>query len=196
MDDWSSADPAPAHRARQQQIRAAATAELAKHHRLLRTGRDGRILSAAMLPWFRLRPPPGYGILTTTGRKSGIKRRKCVRVIRRDNRAYLVQLQPPNAAIERPGAASSWLLNIRADPHVELRIRGGNHTGTAREITDPDELRLARTTLCETVHRTDYGECALHLRGRPTRAKIQELHRYWFGTGTAIAIDLDERPAP
>jgi len=36
----------------------------------------------------------------------------------------------------------------------------------------------------------DYGECALHLRGLPTRAKIEELHRYWFDTGIPLVVDL------
>jgi hypothetical protein len=44
--------------------------------------------------------------------------------------------------------------------------------------------------LCETVSLMDYGECALHLRGLPTRAKIKELHRYWFDTGIPLAVDL------
>jgi hypothetical protein len=31
-----------------------------------------------------------------------------------------------------------------------------------------------------------------HLRGLPTRTKVQELHRYWFETEIPIAIDLKE----
>ena len=34
------------------------------------------------------------------------------------------------------------------------------------------------------------GECALHLRGLPTRAKIEDLHRYWFDTGIPLVVDL------
>jgi hypothetical protein len=37
----------------------------------------------------------------------------------------------------------------------------------------------------------DYGECSLHLRGLPTRAKIKDLHRYWFDTGIPLVIDLN-----
>ena len=47
-------------------ILAAARDEAPKHRRLLRTPRDGRILSALMLPFFMLRPPTGFGVLTTT----------------------------------------------------------------------------------------------------------------------------------
>jgi hypothetical protein len=41
----------------------------------------GRLLSASQLPLFWLRPPSGYGVLTTTGRKSGKRRRRCVRAV-------------------------------------------------------------------------------------------------------------------
>ncbi|MBB5167025.1 hypothetical protein [Mycobacterium sp. AZCC_0083] len=61
--------------------------------------------------------------------------------------------------------------------------------------TDTAELRLAREAICETVHSFDCGECALHLRGLPTRTKIQDLHRYWFDTGIPIAIEARETPA-
>jgi hypothetical protein len=56
-------------------IQQAASAEIGKHRRLLHTGRDGRILSALMLPQMWLAKPAGYGVLTTTGRKTGRPRR-------------------------------------------------------------------------------------------------------------------------
>jgi deazaflavin-dependent oxidoreductase (nitroreductase family) len=164
--------------------------ELPKHKRLLRTARDGRILSALMLPIVQLSPPAGYGIITTTGRKTGKRRRKCIRVIRRDDRAYLVQLVPPHTAVTRPGAVASWVWNIRADPRVRLRIKGGTFDGIAREVTDPAEVELARSVICESVYHTDYAEAGLHLRGLPTRAKIKDLHRYWFETGHPIVVEL------
>ena len=75
-------------------IREAAIREEPKHRRLLRSPRDGRILSALMLPLIAVRPPAGYAILTTTGRKSGKRRRKCIRAIRRSNKVFIVQLRP------------------------------------------------------------------------------------------------------
>ena len=127
----------------------------------------------------------------TTGRKTGKQRRKCVRVIRRGDRAYLVQLVPPQIALTRPGAVSSWLLNIKANPRVLLRINGGSFQGIAREITDPAELELARSVLCDNVYPTDYAEAGLHLRGLPRRAKIKELHEYWFDTGHPLVVEFD-----
>jgi deazaflavin-dependent oxidoreductase (nitroreductase family) len=171
-------------------VRAAALAEAPKHRRLIRTSRHGRILSALMLPFVLALPGGGYGVLTTTGRKTGKRRRKCVRMIRRGGKLYLVQLRPPELAIDRPSAVSAWVLNIRSNPNVTVRIRGGTFTGVARELGDPAELAEAREAICETVTVNDYGECGLHLRGLPTRAKIEELHRYWFDTGIPLVIDL------
>ena len=180
------------HQYMSEAIQQAAVAEIGKHRRLLRTGRDGRILSALMLPILRWAPPACYGVLTTTGRKTGMPRHKCVRVIRRGDRAYLVALRLPHIAVTSPTAVQAWVHNIRANPHVRLKIRGGEFDGVAREITDADERELARELICDTVVPNDYGECALHLRGLPTRTKIQDLHRYWFETGIPIAIDLKE----
>jgi deazaflavin-dependent oxidoreductase (nitroreductase family) len=172
-------------------VKAAAGRDDSKHARLIRSARDGRILSAMMLPFFLLRAPSGYGVLDTTGRRTGIRRRKCVRVIRRGDRAYLLMLRPPVVALEHPAAVSAWVWNIRSDPRVRLRIRGGSFPGIARELSDPDELAQAREALCETVVPFDYGECDLHLRGLPTRAKIKQLHGYWFETGIPMVVELD-----
>ena len=173
-------------------IRQAAAAEVRKHRRLLRTGRDGRILSALMLPLLRLAPPNGYGVLTTTGRKTGKLRRKCMRMVQDGDRIYLVALRLPHIAVNNPGAVQAWVHNIRANPTVRVRIGGGDFTGIAHEITDSDERERARELICDTVFPNDYGECALHLRGSPSRVKVRELHRYWFDTGIPIAIDLKE----
>lgn len=167
-----------------------------KHRRLIRSAVDGRRLSAGMLPFFLLRPPTGFGVITTTGAKTGKLRRKCVRVIRVGGTAYLVALRPPAVAIANPSLVNAWVWNIRANPSVSLRIRGGTCSGIARELTAPAELAQARAALCDTVNPFDIGECATHLRGRPTRMKIEELHVYWFDTGIPIAIDLESSRRP
>jgi hypothetical protein len=73
---------------------------------------------------------------------------------------------------------------------VKLRIRGGTFAGIARELKEAGELAEAREALCETVNLFDYAACYLHLRGLPTRSKIQDLHRYWFDTGIPLVIEL------
>jgi deazaflavin-dependent oxidoreductase (nitroreductase family) len=171
-------------------VRAAAAEHASKHTRLIRSARGGRLLSALMLPFFLVRPPSGFGVITTTGRKTGKARRKCIRIIRRGNKAYIVQLRPPELAMARPSAVAAWVWNIRSNPNLELRIRGGTFAGVARKLKEPAELAVAREAFCETVNLFDYGECDVHLRGLPTRSKVKELHHYWFDTGIPLVVDL------
>lgn len=174
------------------EVRAAAARHASKHRRnpFVRSATGGRVLSALMLPFVTTLPSAGFGVITTTGRKTGKARRKCIRAIRREDRVYIVMLRPPVIAMARPSAVSAWVWNIRANPNVRLRIRGGRYQGVARELEEPADLQRAREAFCETVNASDYGECALHLRGLPTRSKIKELHRYWFDTGMPLVVDL------
>jgi deazaflavin-dependent oxidoreductase (nitroreductase family) len=142
----------------------------------------GRILSASQLDWFTVLPPRGFGVLTTIGRKSGKKRRKCIRAIRRGERVYIVSIG---------GARAAWLKNLQADPGVSLRIRGGRFKGRARELGDAADAEQAMTAYCGTVNPFDYAECALWRRGRPSRAKIEDLHRGWFKEGIPLVVELD-----
>ena len=174
---------------RQANVRDAAAEHASRHRRLIRSARDGRLLSALMLPFVLAWPSAGFGVITTTGRKTGKARRKCIRVIRRGSKAYIVQLRPPELAMTRPSAVAAWVWNIRSNPNVALRIRGGTFAGVARELSDPEELAQARQALSETVYLFDYTECLLHLRGLPTRSKVKELHRYWFDTGIPLVVD-------
>jgi deazaflavin-dependent oxidoreductase (nitroreductase family) len=144
----------------------------------------GRALSALQLPFFTVLPPAGFGVLTTTGRRTGKTRRKCVRAIRSGDTAYLVSIG---------GAHAAWLKNIRANPDVRLRIRGGTFAGVARELSEPAETEPAAAAYCGTVNPFDYAECAMHRRGRPTRSRIQELHRSWFDGGIPLAVELRSR---
>jgi deazaflavin-dependent oxidoreductase (nitroreductase family) len=171
-------------------VRDAAAKHASKHKRLIRSARGGRFLSALMLPFFLVWPPSGFGVITTTGRKTGKTRRKCIRAIRRGDKAYIVQLRPPEMALTRPSAVAAWVWNIRSNPNVVLRVRGGTFAGLARELKGPAELTEAREAFCETVNLFDYGECEIHLRGLPTRSKIKDLHRYWFDTGIPLVVDI------
>lgn len=157
-----------------------------------RSPQGGRRLSALMLPFFLVRPPAGFGVLTTTGRKSGKTRRKCMHVVRRGNKAYIVMLRPNPAAIKNR-SISAWVLNIRANPEVCLRIRGGTFAGVARELHDAAEMKTAAEAYCAKIHPFDYVECAFHRGGLPTRAKIDELHRNWFEHGVPLEIELQSR---
>jgi deazaflavin-dependent oxidoreductase (nitroreductase family) len=155
-----------------------------KHNPFVRSLTGARILSALMLPHFTLRPPAGFGVITTTGRKTGKTRRKCVRTICRGDKVYLVSI---------PGARAAWLKNIAANPNVCLRIRGGRFSGVARELHEGPEKDEAVAAYCETVNRFDYAECTMHRPGRPTRSKIKELHRTWCEQGIPLVVELEER---
>ena len=152
-----------------------------KRNPLVNSSAGARALSATQLPVFLLRPPPGYGVLTTTGRTSGKPRRRCVRAIRSGDCAYVVAIK---------GSITGWLRNIRADPNVRLRIRGGTFSGVARELSEAEELRAAADAYCEPVGWFEYLEYGMWRRGRPTRAKIQQLHRAWCEQGTPLVVEL------
>jgi deazaflavin-dependent oxidoreductase (nitroreductase family) len=158
-----------------------------KGNPFMRSPTGGRVLSAMMLPLFILRPPSGFGVITTTGRRTGKTRRKCIRAIRQGEETYIVMIRPKITY-----KASAWVLNIRANPSVRLRIRGGMSAGVARELEQGKERQLAREAYCEAVKPFDYVECTFHRGWRPTRSKVEELHRSWFDTGIPLVIELED----
>lgn len=151
------------------------------HNPLLNSAAGGRTLSNLQLPLFLLHPPRGFGVLTTTGRKTGLRRRRCIRAIRRGDRVFAVAIK---------GSRTAWLKNVEATPEVSLRIRGGTFAGAAGRVRDERVLAEAREAYCGTVNPCDFLECAMWISGRPTRAKIEALHRDWFESGTPLAIEL------
>ncbi len=177
-------------------IRVAARIQVTRHRRLIRSPKDSHPLTRAMLRLYGRSTPPGYAVLTTTGRHSGRRRRTYVRVVREQDRLYVVMLRPPELAIRRPHALATWVRNIRADPAVTVQLRRHTYAGLVREIDDPAELQRARAAICDTVHLGDYGECLLHLKGLPTRAKIEDLHRYWFDTGIPLLVEIRPTDGP
>lgn len=143
----------------------------------------GRILSASQLGWFSLLPPRGFGVLTTRGRTTGKRRRRCVRAIQVGSTAYLTAIG---------GERTGWLRNLRADPAVQLRLRGGHFEGVARDVA-PQEHDAALHAYCDTLNVLDRAEYLLHMRGRPTPERIRRLHEHWFTTGSPVAVDLRRR---
>jgi deazaflavin-dependent oxidoreductase (nitroreductase family) len=134
------------------------------------------------MPFFLVRTPDGYGVLTTRGRKTGKPRRKCIRAIVDGDRAYLVAIGGGNAA---------WVKNILHDPRVRLRLGRRWFDGTAAELSDPADLVAARDVYCGTVVPFDYPTCRVHRRGVPSRGKIVELTTAWFEGGTPVVVRLD-----
>lgn len=170
----------PTHRSREQQRKAYLEGEWGNP--LTTTATGGRVLNAFQVPLFSIFPPRGVAVLTTIGRKTGKKRRNCVRAVRRGNKVFVVSL---------PGRYGGWYRNLKADPQIALHMRDGHLHGTAREITDATEQAEARQAYCDTVTVFDRIEYLNHRKGRPTRDRIRELHSRWFSVCTPLVIDLD-----
>jgi len=154
-----------------------------KHNFFINSSTGGRALSALQLPLFLLRPPAGYAVLTTTGRRTGKTRRRCVRAIRRGDRVYVVAI--------KGGATRGWLGNALAQPGVRLRLPGGTFPGRARTLAGETESREAREAYCDTITRFDYVTWMNWRRGRPTAGGIRRLLRGWFEDGTPLVVELD-----
>ena len=151
-----------------------------KHNPLTGSALGGRLLSASQLPLFGIRPPNGYGILRTTGRVSGKPRRRCVRAARNGNRVYLVAIR---------GWTTGWAKNIRANPEVRLRLPGGRFTGSARELKRSEREEALRVYLepSSFFERLEYRTWRSE---RPTRERIDDLHRSWFERGTPFVVEI------
>ena len=80
-------------------------------------------------------------LLTTTGRKSGLKRVTPLQYEENDGDIHIGSARGTNA---------DWFRNIQADPQVEVRVKSRRFQGVAEPITDPEriadflEIRLQR----------------------------------------------------
>jgi deazaflavin-dependent oxidoreductase (nitroreductase family) len=124
------------------------------------SARGGQLLSASQLPFHLMRPPTAYGVLTTSGRKTGKRRRRCVRAVRRGETACLVAI--------KGSAKTGWVRNALANPEVTLRLPGGSYSGRARRIAPPERSQ-AREAYVETVAPFDYLTYVNWRKGHSTR---------------------------
>jgi deazaflavin-dependent oxidoreductase (nitroreductase family) len=80
-------------------------------------------------------------LLTTTGRKTGLKRVTPLQYEEIDGKYYLGAAR---------GLKADWVRNIQADPQVEVRVKSSSFQGRAEVVTDPCriadfvEVRLQR----------------------------------------------------
>ena len=75
-------------------------------------------------------------LLTTTGRRSGQRRRSAL-IYGRDGDAYLVVASKGGAP-----AHPAWYLNLSEDPNVEVQVLQEVFTARARTATGPERDRL------------------------------------------------------
>jgi deazaflavin-dependent oxidoreductase (nitroreductase family) len=75
-------------------------------------------------------------LLTTTGRKSG-EARTAPLIFARDGDDYLVV-----ASVGGMPKHPAWYLNLRADPHAHIQVRGEHLDVVARTASDDEKPRL------------------------------------------------------
>ena len=107
-------------------------------------------------------------LLTTTGRKSGLKRVTPLQYEEIDGKYYLGSAR---------GLQADWVRNIQANPNVEVRVKSLNFQGQAEVVTDPArfadfvEVRLQRHPLMVgTIMQKAHG-----LPKQPSREQLEAL---------------------
>jgi deazaflavin-dependent oxidoreductase (nitroreductase family) len=114
---------------------------------------------------------PGWAVLETTGRKSGLTRTTPVGDGLVGSTFWIVS---------EHGARSAYVRNIEADPRVRVRVRGRWRSGTAHLLPDDDPRERQR----------------MLSRRRPTARLNALLVRGWGTDLLTVRIDLDDAPRP
>lgn len=107
-------------------------------------------------------------LLTTTGRKTGLKRVTPLQYELIDGKYYLGSAR---------GLAADWVRNIQANPQVEVRVKSTRFHGQAEVVTDASrladfiEVRLKRHPLMiGLIMQKAHG-----LPRQPSRAQLEQL---------------------
>jgi deazaflavin-dependent oxidoreductase (nitroreductase family) len=93
-----------------------------------------RAYQRAVNPFFRLCAGValGFGVIETTGRRTGLRRQTPVGGRLRGDSFWCVA---------GDGAASSWVMNIESEPRVRVKVHGRWRTGTAHLLLGDDARR-------------------------------------------------------
>jgi deazaflavin-dependent oxidoreductase (nitroreductase family) len=143
-----------------------------------------RLSNIFMRPLFGLLPVPrGFALVTVTGRRTGLRRQRPMRAVRRDETLYAVAML---------GERSDWLKNVRAEPRVGVKVGSTQFSGMAREIANTAEREEAIDLYVRETYPADYSDYAAYDWGWPTRRKIEAAHRRWAEDGVMVAIELAE----
>lgn len=119
-------------------------------------------------------------LLTTTGRKSGLKRVTPLQYEEHEGVIYVASAR---------GEKADWYLNIQANPRVRVQIRGRLFPGSAEPITDPEriadflELRLQKHSLIVRLIMT--------LAGLPLNYSREDLVQYATGRAMVLIHRMD-----
>lgn len=95
-----------------------------------------RVLNPVVRAWLgRGLPLPGYALLETTGRTSGLPRTTPVGDGLEGSTFWIVA---------EHGRRAAYVRNLEADPRVRVRVRGRWRTGTAHVLPDDDTRERQR----------------------------------------------------
>ena len=120
-------------------------------------------------------------LLTTTGRRTGLKRVTPLQYELVDGAYYLASAR---------GVQADWFRNLQADPHVEVQVKNTHFHGLAEAVTDPQritdflELRLKRHPIMIGLMMRAEG-----LGFRPKRAVLEA-----YAQDLALAIIRPDTP--
>src|SRR3954451_25102528 len=89
-------------------------------------------------------------LLTTTGRKSG-RPRELPRIYGTSGGDYL--LVPSKGGADEPPA---WYVNLKANPEVEVQVKGDRFKAHARDATPDEKLEMWQTMIKEWPQYDDY----------------------------------------
>ena len=126
---------------------------------------QGRLLNPLVRALVRRVPVPGWALLETTGRRTGLPRTTPVGDGLVGSTFWIVA---------EHGRRAAYVRNIEADPRVRVRVRGRWRTGTARVLPEDDPRERQR------------------LLGRSPAARLNALLVRGWGTDLlTVRIDLD-----
>lgn len=96
---------------------------------------QGRLLNPFVRATLRRVPVPGWALLETTGRKSGLPRTTPVGDGLDGDTFWIVA---------EHGRRAAYVRNLEADPRVRVRVRGRWRTGTAHVVPEDDPRERQR----------------------------------------------------
>ena len=109
-----------------------------------------------------------YCYLTTAGRVTGAAHTIEIWFAAVADTAYM---------LAGSGDDADWVRNLRANPHVSVRIADVAYPATARIVTDPDEAATARGLLYDKYNPGSNGDLTT-----------------WRDTALPVAIDREDFP--
>jgi deazaflavin-dependent oxidoreductase (nitroreductase family) len=107
-------------------------------------------------------------LLTTTGRRSGLKRVTPLQYEEINGKYYLGAAR---------GTKADWVRNIQVDPCVEVHVKDRHFVGRAEVVTNPSRIAdFLEVRLERHPHMMGFiMERAHHLSKQPTRKQLEEL---------------------